>query len=147
MNFVHIRQSLLLPSALTPSVRVLLHPTMVMYGAAYVYSHTACNLLKGTLAQDFDFRFFSWISFSPRPWVYLQGRCEFFWKFTEIFAAQDAPSVLLTPVANGKNLQLETFNYFVWTPLGSSVVDTGGKFVTSINSTSATFGKICCRCC
>jgi hypothetical protein len=31
-----------------------------------------------------------------------------------IFAAQDAPPVLLTPVANGKNLQLENFHYFVW---------------------------------
>ncbi len=27
----------------------------------------------------------------------------------------------LTPVANGKNLQSENFNYFVWTPLGSRV--------------------------
>jgi hypothetical protein len=30
-------------------------------------------------------------------------------KFSEIFAAQDAPPVLLTPVENGKNLQSEKF--------------------------------------
>jgi hypothetical protein len=33
------------------------------------------------------------------------GRFEFFRKFTEIFAAQGALPVLLTLVANGKNLQ------------------------------------------
>ncbi len=30
-------------------------------------------------------------------------------KFAEIFAAQGAPPVSLTPVANGKNLQTEKF--------------------------------------
>jgi hypothetical protein len=29
-----------------------------------------------------------------------------------------APLVSLTPVANGKNIQSEKFNYFVWTPSG-----------------------------
>jgi hypothetical protein len=32
-----------------------------------------------------------------------------FKNFSEIFAAQDAPPVSLTPVANGKNLQSEIF--------------------------------------
>jgi hypothetical protein len=43
----------------------------------------------------------------------------YFRKFGEIFAAQGAPPVLLTPVANGKNLQSEKFNYFVLTSLSS----------------------------
>ncbi len=34
-----------------------------------------------------------------------KGRFEIFRKFAEIFAAQGAPWVSLTPVANGKNLQ------------------------------------------
>jgi hypothetical protein len=34
---------------------------------------------------------------------------QIFQKFMEIFAAQSAPLVLLTPVANGKNLQSEKF--------------------------------------
>jgi hypothetical protein len=84
----------------------------------------------------------------------------------EIFAAQGAPLVSLTPVATGKNLHLhiihnhKSFNYFVWTPLGSrdnlsltpvpnlppisttlaklvakfaaDVVDTGGKFAAGV---------------
>jgi hypothetical protein len=37
------------------------------------------------------------------------GRFEFFRKFAEIFAAQGAPPVSLTPVANGKNLQSKKF--------------------------------------
>jgi hypothetical protein len=49
--------------------------------------------------------------------------------------------VSTTPVANGKYLHAEKFNYFVWTPLrcnqsdivattvfGTGVNDTGGKF-------------------
>ena len=44
----------------------------------------------------FDFRFF-YESVSPKP-LRIQ-------KFAEIFAAQGASPVLLTPVTNGKNLQ------------------------------------------
>jgi hypothetical protein len=45
-----------------------------------------------------------------------------FRKFAEIFAAQGAPLVLLTPVANGKKSSLiKVFDYFVWTPFGSRV--------------------------
>jgi hypothetical protein len=39
-----------------------------------------------------------------------------FRKFAEILAFQGAPTV-----ANGKNLQSKIFNYFFWTPLGSTV--------------------------
>jgi hypothetical protein len=35
-------------------------------------------------------------------------------KFSEIYAAQDAPPVLLTPMENGKNLQSEKFYLFFW---------------------------------
>jgi hypothetical protein len=40
--------------------------------------------------------------------------------FPEIFAAQGALPMSLTPVAIGKNLESEKF-YFVWTPLASRV--------------------------
>jgi hypothetical protein len=43
--------------------------------------------------RDFDFRFSTWISFPQ----------------AEIFTAEGAPLVALTPVANGKNLQSEIF--------------------------------------
>jgi hypothetical protein len=39
----------------------------------------------------------------------------------EIFAAQGAPAVLLTPMANGKLFNQESFNYFVWIPLSRRV--------------------------
>jgi hypothetical protein len=35
-----------------------------------------------------------------------------FKKFAEIFSAQGAPTVWLTPVAKGKNLQSEKFSLF-----------------------------------
>jgi hypothetical protein len=38
---------------------------------------------------------------------------EFFRKFAEIFAAQDAPPVSLIQVANGKIFKLKNSNYFV----------------------------------
>ncbi len=37
------------------------------------------------------------------------GPFQIFWKFAEIFAAQGAPPLSLTPVANAKNLQSEKF--------------------------------------
>ncbi len=39
----------------------------------------------------------------------------------EIFAAQGAPPVSLTPVPNKKKFQSVKFYYFFWTPLGSRV--------------------------
>jgi hypothetical protein len=63
------------------------------------------EMVKGTVPRDFDFRFSTWISFPQ----------------AEIFTAEGAPLVSLTPVANGKNLQSEKFSLFLldtsWTPL------------------------------
>jgi hypothetical protein len=39
----------------------------------------------------------------------------------EIFTAQGAPLVSLTPVENLKKFNQRGFKYFVWTPLGSTV--------------------------
>jgi hypothetical protein len=56
-----------------------------------------------------------------------------------ILAAQGAPLVSLTPMANGKNLQPERFSlfhYFFWTPLGSGVsreIDFFFKFILSLS--------------
>ncbi len=44
-----------------------------------------------------------------------------FFDSAEIFAAEGAPPMSMIPVANGKNLQSEKFNYFAWTPLRSRV--------------------------
>jgi hypothetical protein len=55
--------------------------------------------LKGQCHEIFDFWFFQ-ESVSLKP------------KFAEIFAAQGAPPVSLTPMANGKNLQTEKFKFF-----------------------------------
>jgi hypothetical protein len=41
-------------------------------------------------------------------------------------------------MANGKNLQLKKFNYFVWTPLRSKK----HTIATGINNTSGAGGKI-----
>ncbi len=59
--------------------------------------------------------------FPPSPWVYHLGRFNFLRKFAEITAAQGAPPVSLTPMANGKNLQSEKFWLFVWSALGCRV--------------------------
>ncbi len=53
------------------------------------------TFIKRQYHEIFDFWFFSWIS-SPSTWVYHYGHFEFFRKFAEIFAAQDAPPVSLT---------------------------------------------------
>ncbi len=67
--------------------------------------------------------------------------------------------MLLTPVANRKNLKSENFNYFVWTPLGNRVniyINFAFKFslrslqpdiffpyfATGINDTGGKFEKI-----
>ncbi len=53
--------------------------------------------VNGTVPRDFDFRFSTWISFFQ----------------AEIFTAEGAPLVSLTPVANGKNLQSEKFSLYL----------------------------------
>ncbi len=66
--------------------------------------------LKRAVSRDFLLLFFFMNQFPPRPWLYQQGRFYFFRKLAEIFTAQGAPLVSLTPpmsltlVANGKNL-------------------------------------------
>jgi hypothetical protein len=60
--------------------------------------------VKRTVSRDFRLVFFM-NQFLPSPLVYQEGRFEFFRQFAKIFAAQGAPTVSLTPVANGKNLQ------------------------------------------
>jgi hypothetical protein len=57
-------------------------------------------------------------SVSPKPVIILLGRLEFCRKFAEIFAAQDAPQVSLTPVANGKNLQSQKCSLFLLDTFG-----------------------------
>ncbi len=63
------------------------------------------NTLKGQCHEIFDFWFFFMNQFPPIPWVYHEGRFEFFRKFAEIFAAKGLPPVSTPPVANAKNLQ------------------------------------------
>ncbi len=71
------------------------------------YSSLYTFPFKGTVPRDFRVFFFLHESVSPKQYHY--GHFEFFRKFAEIFAAQGAPPVSLTPVANGKNLQSEKF--------------------------------------
>ncbi len=65
--------------------------------------------IKGTVSRDFLLLVLFMNQFPPSPRVFHEDRFEFFRKFAEIFAAQGLPPVSLTPVANGKNLQLEKF--------------------------------------
>ncbi len=64
---------------------------------------------KGKCHETFAFSFFSWTHFTQAP-EYLLGPFEFCWrkKIVEIFAAQGAPPVSLTLVANGKNPPVST---------------------------------------
>ncbi len=59
--------------------------------------------VKGAVSGDFRLLDFFMNQFPPSTWVYHYGHVEFFRKFAEIFAAQGAPPVSLTTVANGKN--------------------------------------------
>jgi hypothetical protein len=68
--------------------------------------------LKGQCHEIFDLMFFSWISFTfPQAKENPNRAVSNFLKFAETFAAHGAPPVLLTLVANVKNLHLEKFNY------------------------------------
>jgi hypothetical protein len=60
------------------------------------------NILKRECHEIFNFRFFH--ESAPE---YTIGAVSNLRKFNEIFPAQGAPIVSLTPVANGKNLQSE----------------------------------------
>jgi hypothetical protein len=67
--------------------------------------------LKGQRHEIFGF-WFCHESVSPKPLSIPLGPFRIFRKFAEIFAAQGSPPVLLTPVANEKNLQSEIFFFF-----------------------------------
>jgi hypothetical protein len=67
-------------------------------------------IVKWTMPQDFWLQAFYIDQFPPIPWLYYYGRFKFFRKFVEIFAAQGAPPVSLTPVANEKNQK--NFHHF-----------------------------------
>jgi hypothetical protein len=62
------------------------------------------NSLKGQCHEIFDFRIFHDYT--------IRAVSNFFHKIAEIFAAQGAPPVSLTPVANQKNLILTFFHMF-----------------------------------
>jgi hypothetical protein len=66
---------------------------------------------------------------SHKPLSIPLGHFAFFWKFAKLFAAHGVPLVSLTSVAK-KIFYRKSFNYFVWTLLGSrlaaGVVDIGG---------------------
>ncbi len=99
------------------------------------------------------------------------GPLEFFQKFAEIFAAQCATPVSLTPAANGKIFNQKSFKYLVWRPwswhidkfffssslqVGSSLIlfplfttgaiDTGGN-LPPVSMTPAIQVAIFCQCC
>jgi hypothetical protein len=52
---------------------------------------------------------------SPKPLCMPLGIFQIFSNNSEIFTAQSAPPVLVTPVANGKTLQSEKFYLFFGT--------------------------------
>ncbi len=69
--------------------------------------------IKGTVVRDFRLQVFLWISFPQAHEYTIRAVSNFFQKFAEIFAAQGAPPVSLTSVANEKNFNQKTFNYFL----------------------------------
>jgi hypothetical protein len=66
------------------------------------------------VSRDFQLLVFFHESVSPKHLSipFTAGISDFLRNFAEIFAAQGAPPVSLTPVANGKNLQAEKFELF-----------------------------------
>jgi hypothetical protein len=94
------------------------------------------NYLKGKCHEIFDFTFSTSINFPQAPDNTIRAVSNFR-KFAEIFAAQGAPPVSLTPVANGKNLQSEEFSLFFLTFFGgkfaAGVIDTGGNMPVVAN--------------
>jgi hypothetical protein len=56
----------------------------------------------------------------PKALSILLGPFGIFQKFAEFWAAQGAPQVSLTPVAMKKIFNQQSFNFLVWTPMGSS---------------------------
>jgi hypothetical protein len=73
--------------------------------------------LKGQCHEIFDSGF-QHGSVSHKPLIIPLGPFQIFQKFAEIVAAQGAPPVSTTPVANGKNLQSEKFSSFILDTFG-----------------------------
>jgi hypothetical protein len=65
-----------------------------------------------------DFRL---LVFSPKPLSIPLGPFRIFQKFTEIFTAQGAPPGVVDRWQMEKIFNQKSFNYFIWTPLGSRV--------------------------
>ncbi len=119
--------------------------------------------LKGQCLKIFDFCFFHKLV-SHKPLSIPLGPFWFFWKFAEIFTAQGAPLVSRTPGANGKNINMKSFDYIARTLLDSrpnikinfflqvsprprwkrwqfapSVINTSGKFAACCIDTGGKF--------
>jgi hypothetical protein len=56
--------------------------------------------------------------FPQAPENTIRAVLNFFENSRRYFAAQDAPPVLLTPVANGKNVKSEIFSLFLFDTFG-----------------------------
>jgi hypothetical protein len=77
------------------------------------------HTFKGTVSRDFLLQVFSWTIF-PQAQEIALGSFHIFFKLAEIFACKSAPLVSTIPA---KNISTGT----------AGVVDTGGKFATSVN--------------
>jgi hypothetical protein len=98
----------------TARTNQLMHVDNIIYHKKHRHVNIGLFLLKRQCHEIFDIRFFH-ESVSSKPLsipleLFIVSR-----KFAEIFPAQGAPPVSLSPVANGKSLQSEKFYYFVWT--------------------------------
>jgi hypothetical protein len=65
--------------------------------------------LKGQCHEIFDFKLSTWISFPQAPDYTIRAVSNFLQKFVEIFAAQGAPPVSLTMVANENSFNQKMF--------------------------------------
>jgi hypothetical protein len=81
-------------------------------------------ILKGQCHEIFDFRFSTWIRFPQAPDYTIRAVSNFLRKFAEIFGAQDAPPVSLTPVANGKKSSIRKIFIISVAPLFATGVIT-----------------------
>ncbi len=81
--------------------------------------------------------------FPPSIWVYHYGHFEFFRKFAEIFAAQGAPPVSTTPVAN-LHLSIPLRPFRIFSKIRGDI--RGSRCTTGVNNTRGIGGKICRRC-
>ncbi len=70
-------------------------------------------MFKGTVPRDFPLQIFSRISFPQAPDYTITALSNLFQKFADISAAQGAPPVSLTSVANVKTFNQKSVNYFV----------------------------------